>query len=76
VGREETIITTSMYDFEILLPHLTYVYWKVHHVTNLTTNTIVQQPPPLVVFGSWLFANDIIIEHVRLWSHPIWLQMA
>jgi hypothetical protein len=26
VGREETIIATSMYDFETLLPHLTYVY--------------------------------------------------
>jgi hypothetical protein len=25
-GREKTIIATSMYDFEILLPRLTYVY--------------------------------------------------
>jgi hypothetical protein len=40
VGGEKVMIVATIYGFKTLIPLLTFVYWKIHHIANLVTSFI------------------------------------
>jgi len=71
VGRDMATIVATRHDFEILIPFLCSTYQKVN-VFAKPTKTFFTLEWPLVMFGAWLFPNDIAIENVSFYIHNCW----